>query len=104
MKTILPALLAFAGGVLTSFINDLITRAAIKRGGGMYLAMPLRTLTAAGYLAALYFISGKLGIDPLFTLIPGAVGHTAGLIFFTSRLLKDRGAEGGEAAEENANG
>ncbi|MBO4849021.1 MAG: hypothetical protein J5586_07715 [Clostridia bacterium] len=102
MEKIIPAAAAFVGGALISYLNSLITRAALKKGAGMVYMMPVRTLIAAGFLAALYFISVKAGFDPVSTLIAGAVGHTAGLVFFTLRQMKARGDGSGE--EDGANG
>ena len=95
MKDILPAALAFAGGMLTEFINYLITRAALKRETGLNFILPIRTIIAACFIAALYFIGKGAGVDIAVLLIAGALGATAGLVLFTLMLKKN--GKGGES-------
>ena len=87
MPWLLPALAAFSGGVLVSFINSRITRSALKKGRNPVLILPLRTLITAAYLTGVYLISVKLGADPAYTLIAAALGATLGLVIFTARLM-----------------
>lgn len=94
MKELLPAALAFAGGMLMEFINYIITGSALEREAGAMFILPLRTLIAAGFIAALYFIGKALGLDPAVFMTGGALGATAGLILFTL-LLKKKQKGGG---------
>ena len=88
MKELLPAALAFAGGVLIEFINYVITGFALKKGTGAAFILPLRILIAAGFIAALYFIGAACGLDTTVFMAAGALGATAGLILFTLLLRK----------------
>ena len=94
MKEFLPAALAFSGGVLAEFVNYLITRSALGKKSGVYMILPLRTLVAGAFVAALYFIGKALDLNVTVFMIAGALGATAGLIAFTLMLAKNTGKEG----------
>lgn len=93
MKDILPAVLAFLGGVLAEFANFIITRAALGKKSGVYMILPLRTLIAGGFIAAIYFIGMALKLDMTVFMISGALGATVGLIVFTLMLIRKTGKE-----------
>ncbi len=100
MDWFFPAAFAFAGGIVIELINYLVTKAALKGRGSLYV-LPLRTLLTAAYIAALYFIGEKasFGIRP--PMIGGALGCTLGIIIFSLLLAR---ANNGGAGEERDNG
>ena len=109
MKSALLFTAAALGGVAVSFINYLILLPAVKGENDrrtMYLS-PLRSLLAAAYLFLMYFLGGRFSVSQPVMLICGGIGLTAGLIFFTKRLVKGAKSGSSEAAEntpENAEG
>ena len=90
---LLYGLAAFAGGVLVSWLNYLVMKAILRRGGGAASASPLRTLVTVVFFVLLYLIGGKTGIPQIPLLVGGALGLTAGLAYFT-RLLIRRPSDG----------
>lgn len=97
MEKLLPAALAFVAGAGVSFVNYLIAKSAMKKGG--FGLMPLRTLLLAALALALYLIGKKLEIGPGPLLIGGAVGATLGLIVSTAVLIRSAKEE-----EDRSNG
>ena len=97
LKEYLPLLIPFFGGIAVETANFFITRAVLKKQGGATAALALRSLLAAGYLIAVYFIAKALTPDPGRYLIAAAVGASVGLLVFTILLmssLKGGGANG----------
>lgn len=92
MDKLLPAALAFFAGAGVSFINHLIAKAAMKKGG--FGLMPLRTLILFVLAASLYFIGKNLACGPAPLLIGAAAGATAGLIVSTVILIRAARREG----------
>lgn len=105
MERWIPALAAFALGVLTAYVNSRITKAALNKGKNPAAILPLRTLVSAGFIIIVFLISEKLKLDITYTLIGAALGATLGLIVFTVRLMPGIiGAQGGEEGKENEDG
>lgn len=96
MKEYWPAVIAFVCGVLMEFANYLITRAVLSGKGSALAVLPVRTIIAGGFIAALYFIGKAAGTDLTRLMIGGAAGASVGLIVFTAKLLKGKesGANG----------
>lgn len=92
MEKLIPAVPAFIAGVGVSYVNYLIAKAAMKKGG--FGLMPLRTLILAAFAAALYFTGKALACGPAPLIIGGAAGATAGLIVFTALLVRAAKGEG----------
>lgn len=102
MGNILPFAIAFAAGLLASFVDYLVSRATMHKDSAKYYATPLRTIIACVFVAALYIIGNALKIKLVPFLISGAVGATVGLIVFTILLMRaNRKDEGGKGDEKN---
>ena len=87
--------IAFAAGVAAEFINYLLTKTALEKKQNVGAIFPLRTLVAAAFLAALYFVSKALALDATACMISGALGASAGLAAFTLILMKNNKKGGG---------
>ncbi len=96
MDKILPYALAFAAGLLASFVDYLVSRATVKKDSAKYYATPIRTAIACVFVAGLYIAAKFLGVERLPFLISGAVGATIGLVAFTVLLLKSERKDGGK--------
>ena len=101
MAILLPALAAFAGGMLTAYINYLITRAFFINGKTGFALAP-RSLITALFMACLFLIGAKTELNKYSLLIGGALGCTVGTLLFTFLLLRaDRKDETGEEASDD---
>ena len=97
MRSALLFSAAALGGIAVSFINYLLLLPAVKGENDrrtMYLS-PLRSLLAAAYLFLMYYLGGRFSVSQPVMLILGGLGLTAGLVFFTRRLVKSaKGTDG----------
>lgn len=94
MERVLTLAIPFIAGVAVSFINYLVSRAALRRNKDSALIFPLRTVFAAGFLILVYFVSKSLALSVNACLISGALGVTVGITVFTMILIKnDRGGD-----------
>lgn len=96
MEKFIPYAIAFAAGLLASFIDFLVSRATMKKESAKYYATPVRTVIACVFVAGLYIAAKLLGIERLPFLISGVIGATIGLVVFTILLLKSNRKDGGE--------
>ena len=89
MKYTLFIIAAAIGGVVISYINYLILKSALKNSTDKraFYISPLRSVLAAAYLFAIYFLANKLGFSTIGPLIAGAIGLTFSLFVFTKMLL-----------------
>lgn len=93
--TLIAAVSGTAGGVAVSVLNDLLSRACLKRNPALLLSLwGVRQLLNVLYLAALYLLSSVFSLEPIPLLAGGALGVTVPSIFFTRRLVKMNDATG----------
>ena len=90
MGDILPAVLAFILGLGVSFLNYIVTGAALKNGTRGMGIMPLRTLITAAFIAGVYFGGRALDVNTAALLIGAAAGLTVGLTVSTFVLMRNR--------------
>ena len=83
-----PDACALIGGLAVAFSDYLLMKKAVDRPEKMSLFLILRTLLAAVFVAALYFIAAAAGLKLIPFMISGAVGLTIGLAITTFILMK----------------
>ena len=80
---------AFLGGALVAWLNYLLSRRALRAGGGATAVSAVRTLCSVGYLAAVYFLAPYTPWERLWMLLGAALGLTVPMAYFTVRLLRE---------------
>ncbi|MBR4292158.1 MAG: hypothetical protein IKT54_00895 [Clostridia bacterium] len=90
MTNIIGAAIAFAVALLLSFANYLISRAIMKKSPQYYsFGAIIHQAINVAYMVLLYFIAPKTPFDAVYLLVGAVLGITAGLVLFTSMLLKN---------------
>lgn len=87
---ILTALVTFVIGLALAFLNYLLTKKLCSGNdsGNYPMVSTLRTAIGTVYLAALFMIGKRTGLDLTSLLIGGALGVTLPSVYFTTKLLK----------------
>jgi hypothetical protein len=90
VTNIIGAAIAFAVALLLSFANYLISRAIMKKSPQYYsFGAIIHQAINVAYMVLLYFIAPKTPFDAVYLLVGAVLGITAGLVLFTSMLLKN---------------
>ena len=90
MTNIIGAAIALAVALLLSFANYLISRAIMKKSPQYYsFGAIIHQAINVAYMVLLYFIAPKTPFDAVYLLVGAVLGITAGLVLFTSMLLKN---------------
>lgn len=85
---IVGAAIAASVGFAIAYINYVISKSVLEKSPQKYsFTTVLRQIIQIGYLAAVYFIGEKTGIDVIYLLIGAVLGITLPMFYFTKKLV-----------------
>ena len=85
---IIAAFCTFAAGAGIAAVNYLISKAVLRSSPQKFsFVTVLRQVIQIGYLVAVFFVTQKLGLNMVYTLIGAVVGMTLPMFVFTKKLI-----------------
>lgn len=87
-ENVVAAVICFVLGVFVSVLNFFISKKMLVKYTDKYhFVTIIRQIIQVTFLVALYIVGAILKLNPVYTLIGGALGNTISMFFFTKKLL-----------------